>query len=96
MIPSCCFFFSVTTNPDINPNVIPAHHLHKTTRRANAQTTRIRTAVESKKQFAVCDSDTPPVNLKQGQGHQTWYELEDPEQGYNNTKIEKTSLNSVC
>ena len=36
---------------------------------------------ESKKQFAVYDSDTP-VTLKQGQSHQTQYELVDPEQGY--------------
>ena len=51
---------------------------------------------ESKKQqFAVYDSDTP-VTLKQDQGHQTWYELEDPKQGYNNAKFEKKScLNSV-
>ena len=32
---------------------------------------------ESEKQFAVHDSDTP-VTLKQGQGHQPWYELVDP------------------
>ena len=47
------------------------------------------------KQFAVYDSDTP-VTLKQGQGHQTWYELEDPKQGHNNAKFEKPCLNSVC
>ena len=40
------------------------------------------------------DSDTP-VTLKQGQGHQTWYELVDPSQGYNNAKFEKPHLNSV-
>ena len=44
---------------------------------------------ESKKQCAVYDSDTP-VTLKQ-----TWYELLDPKQGYNNTKFEKPRLNSV-
>ena len=33
---------------------------------------------ESKKQFAVYDSDTP-VTLK-GKGHETWYELLDPKQ----------------
>ena len=36
---------------------------------------------EPTQQFAVCDSDTP-VTLKQGQSHQTCYELVDPEQGY--------------
>ena len=41
-----------------------------------------------KKQFAVYDSDTP-VTLKQGQGHQTWYELVDPKQGYNHAKFER-------
>ena len=45
---------------------------------------------ESEKQFAVYDSDTP-VTLKQDQGHQTWYELEDPKQGYNNAKFEKNT-----
>ena len=35
---------------------------------------------ESKKQFAVYDSDTP-VTLKQGRGHQTWYKLVDHKQG---------------
>ena len=34
---------------------------------------------ESKKQFAVYDSDTP-VTLKQGQSHQIWDELVDPKQ----------------
>ena len=44
-------------------------------------------------QFAVYDSDTP-VTLKcqKGQRHQTWHELADPKQGYNNAKFEKTSL----
>ena len=32
---------------------------------------------ESKKKFADYDSDTP-VTLKQGQDHETWYELVDP------------------
>ena len=40
------------------------------------------TGQESKKQSAVYDSDTP-VTLKKGPGHQTWYELLDPKQGYN-------------
>ena len=42
---------------------------------------------ESKKQFAVYDSDKP-VTLKQGQSQQTWYDLVDPKQGYNNAKFE--------
>ena len=50
---------------------------------------------ESKKQFAVYDSDTP-VTLKQSQGHQKWYELVDPKQGYNNAKFGKPYSNSVC
>ena len=36
---------------------------------------------------------------KQGQGHQTWYELGDPKQGYNNSNTQfekKTRLNNVC
>ena len=33
--------------------------------------------------------------LKQGQGHQTWYELVNPKQGYDNAKFEKPRLNSV-
>ena len=44
--------------------------------------------------FAIYDLDTP-VTLKQGQqGHQTWYELADLKQGYNNAKSEKPCLNS--
>ena len=35
------------------------------------------------------------MTLKQGHGHQTWYELVDPKQGYNNAKFEKPRLNSV-
>ena len=46
------------------------------------------------KQFAVCGSDTP-VTLKQGQDHQTWYELVDPKQGHNDIKFEKPCLKSV-
>ena len=37
------------------------------------------------------DSNTP-VALKQGQGHQIWYDLVDPKQGYNNAKFEKNLL----
>ena len=40
------------------------------------------------------DSDTP-VTFKHDQGHQIWYELVDPKQGYNNAKFEKPCLNSV-
>ena len=46
------------------------------------------------KQFAVYDSDTP-VTLKQGQGHQTWYELVDTKHGYNNAKFENPRFNNV-
>ena len=45
---------------------------------------------DSKKQFAVYDSDTS-VTLKQDQGHQTWYELLDPKQGYNTAKLKNHS-----
>ena len=45
---------------------------------------------ESKKQFEVYDCDTP-VTLKQGQGHQTWFELVDPEQSYVNSVSERAS-----
>ena len=50
----------------------------------------------SKKQFAVYDSDIP-VTLKQGQGHQFWYELPAAEQGYtyNHAQFERPPLNSV-
>ena len=47
-----------------------------------------------KKQFAVYNSG-PPVTLRQGQGHQTWYELVDPKQADNNAKVVKSRLNSV-
>ena len=48
---------------------------------------------ESKKQFAVYDSDTP-VTLKHGQCHQTWYKLVDLKIIQSLKK--KTCLNSVC
>ena len=35
------------------------------------------------------------TTLKQGQGHQTWYELVDPKQGKKNAKLEKPRLNYV-
>ena len=35
------------------------------------------------------------VTLKQGQGHQTWYALPDPEQDYNHEKFERLPLNCV-
>ena len=41
------------------------------------------------------DSDTP-VTLKEGEDHQTWYDVVNPKQGYNNTRFEKPHLNSVC
>ena len=49
---------------------------------------------ESRKQFAVYDSDKP-LTLKQGHSHQTWYELIDPKQGYDKAKFGKLYLNSV-
>ena len=48
---------------------------------------------ESKNKSGVHNSDTP-VTLKQGQGHQTWYALVDPKQGYSNVKL-KTKQNSL-
>ena len=48
-----------------------------------------------KKKEAVYDSDIP-VTLEQGQGCQTWYELEEPEQGYHNDNNNITNLNNVC
>ena len=36
------------------------------------------------------------MTLKQNQGHQTWGELVDPKQGYNDKKFKKPHLNSVC
>ena len=50
---------------------------------------------DSKTKFTGYDSNTP-VTLKQSQGHQTWYDLADPKQGYNNLKFEKPRLNNVC
>ena len=35
------------------------------------------------------------VTLEQGQGHQTWYELVDLKQTYDNAKFEKLLLNSI-
>ena len=35
------------------------------------------------------------MTLKQGQGHQTWDELLDPEQDYNHAEFERPPLNSV-
>ena len=46
------------------------------------------------KSFADYDSDTA-ATLKQGQGHQTWNELVDPKQGYDNAKFKKPLLNSA-
>ena len=43
-------------------------------------------------QFAVFISDTP-VTLKQSQGHQTYHDNVDPEQGYNHAKFERSCLN---
>ena len=50
---------------------------------------------KSREQFAVHDPDKP-VNLKQGQGHQTQYELEDPKQVYNPAKFERPPSNIAC
>ena len=47
-------------------------------------------SAEPKKQFAVYDSDTL-VTLKQG--HETWYELVDPNQGYKHTKLKELPKN---
>ena len=35
------------------------------------------------------------MTLKQGQDHQTWYELVNTKQGYNDAKLKKTNLNSI-
>ena len=45
-------------------------------------------------QFAVYISDTP-VTLRQSQGHKTYNENVDPEQGYNYAKFERSRFNSV-
>ena len=50
----------------------------------------------SLKYTPVTKSIRVPRLLKQGQGHQTCYELVDQKQGYNNAKFEKPHLNSVC
>ena len=42
---------------------------------------------ESQTHFAVYNSDIA-ATLKQSQGHQTWYELVHPKQGYNYAKLE--------
>ena len=47
--------------------------------------------LKKKKEFAVYDSGTP-VTLKQGQGHQTWYEFVDPKQGYIDDPFSKPEL----
>ena len=36
------------------------------------------------------------MTLKQGQGHQNWYESVDPQQVYDHAKFERPPLNSVC
>ena len=36
-----------------------------------------------------------PMTLKQGQGHQNWYDYVDPKQRYNHTKVERSRFNSV-
>ena len=40
------------------------------------------------KKIAIYDSDIP-MTLKLGRGHQTWCQLVDPKQDYNNAKFEK-------
>ena len=35
------------------------------------------------------------MTLKQGHGNQTWYELVDPKQGYNNAKLKNTGTVSA-
>ena len=49
---------------------------------------------ESKKQFAVYDSDTP-VTLKQSQGHQSCKENVDTLEGYNHAKFERCYIKSM-
>ena len=48
----------------------------------------------SKAQFSIYISVTP-VTLKQSQGHQTYNENVDPEQGYNHAKFERSCFNSI-
>ena len=59
------------------PDVLSNHTTFK------VQWTRIYKA-----QFAVYISDTPVI-LKQSQGHQTYNEDADPEQGYNHAEFER-------
>ena len=56
----------------------------------------IQTAEEKnqKQQLAVNISDTP-VTLKQSQGHQTYNENVDPNQGYDHAKLKRSRFNSV-
>ena len=49
---------------------------------------------DSKTKLTGYDSYTP-VTLKQSQGHQTWYDLADPKQGYNHAKLKGPPLNSA-
>ena len=46
------------------------------------------------KKIALYGSDTP-VTLKQGQGHETWYDWVVPKQCYNHAKFETHRLNNV-
>ena len=46
------------------------------------------------KRFTINDSNTPVI-LSQGQGHQTWNELVDPQQGYGHPKSERPPSNSA-
>ena len=36
------------------------------------------------------------LKYRRGQGNQTWYELLEPEQGYNHAKFERSPSNNVC
>ena len=45
-------------------------------------------------QFAVYISDIP-VTLKQSQGHRTYKDKLDPEQGYHHAKFERSCINGV-
>ena len=49
---------------------------------------------ESETQFTVYVSNTA-VTLEKGLGHQTWYNLVDPKQGYNYTNVERFPLDNV-
>ena len=48
----------------------------------------------SKNQFSVYDFDKP-ATLKQGQSHQTWYEVEEQKQVNNHVQFKRHPLNSV-